>query len=106
MHRLGLLVLGHRGKLRKLEGLAGDTVLVQQLLALRLAVLLCHARQEPQLEGLHLNPGPQRLTYRLTLPSGWSRQFPQSAHLLGEECIAWQKVGMKLEPAESAASSR
>ena len=38
LHRLGLLVLGHRGKLRKLEADFEDEVLVQQLLCLRLAV--------------------------------------------------------------------
>ena len=37
MHRLSLLVLGHRGKLRKLEAALTDGNLATQLLALRLA---------------------------------------------------------------------
>ncbi len=91
LHRLGLLVLGHRGKLRKLEDPIDDPVFVQQLLALRLAVILCHARREPELQGLNLQKDPQMTTYRLTLPGGWDDQYPQSAHLLREECVAWQK---------------
>jgi exopolyphosphatase/guanosine-5'-triphosphate,3'-diphosphate pyrophosphatase len=41
LHRLSLLVLGHRGKLRKLEADFSDSVFVQQLMALRLAVIFC-----------------------------------------------------------------
>jgi len=96
LHRLGLLVLGHRGKLRKLEDPIDDPVFVQQLLALRLAVILCHARREPDLQGIHLQKDPQVPTYRLILPSGWEQQYPQSAHLLREECIAWQKAPWRL----------
>ena len=58
LHRLSLLVLGHRGKLRKLEADLSDVVLVQQLLALRLAIILCHARREPDMTGLM--PGAHR----------------------------------------------
>jgi exopolyphosphatase/guanosine-5'-triphosphate,3'-diphosphate pyrophosphatase len=96
LHRLGLLVLGHRGKLRKLEDPIDDPVFAQQLLALRLAVILCHARREPDLQGIHLQKDPQVPTYRLILPSGWEQQYPQSAHLLREECIAWQKAPWRL----------
>jgi exopolyphosphatase/guanosine-5'-triphosphate,3'-diphosphate pyrophosphatase len=55
LHRLGLLVLGHRGKLRKLEADFGDALFVQQLLCLRLAVILCHAAR-PRAAG----PAPAR----------------------------------------------
>ncbi len=96
LHRLGLLVLGHRGKLRKLEDPIDDPVFVQQLLALRLAVILCHARREPGLQGIHLQKDPQVSTYRLILPPGWDNQYPQSAHLLREECVAWQKSPWRL----------
>ncbi len=91
LHRLGLLVLGHRGKLRKLENPIDDPVFVQQLLALRLAVILCHARRTPELQGMRLQKEPQLPTYRLVLPPDWESQYPQSAHLLREECVAWQK---------------
>lgn len=90
LHRLGMLVLGHRGKLRKLEGQLGDERFVQQLLCLRLAVILCHARRDPELDGLVL--AGKGAGFRLTVPPDWARHFPQSAHLLREEGIAWQKT--------------
>ncbi len=90
LHRLGLLVLGHHGKLRKLEVDFEDDVFVQQLLVLRLAVILCHARRDPQLEGLKLARQGNALT--LQLPAGWAQAWPQSAHLLREEVTAWQKT--------------
>ena len=54
LHRLGLLVLGHRGKLRKLEADFDDELFVHQLFCLRLAVILCHARRDPDLKGLQV----------------------------------------------------
>uniref|UniRef100_UPI002FC653EC exopolyphosphatase n=1 Tax=Polaromonas sp. TaxID=1869339 RepID=UPI002FC653EC len=97
LHRLGLLVLGHRGKLRKLDVDFEDQVFVQQLLALRLAVILCHARRDPDLKGLQLESGPAHShRFVLTCRSGWAQAFPQSAHLLREEVIAWQKTPWSL----------
>jgi exopolyphosphatase/guanosine-5'-triphosphate,3'-diphosphate pyrophosphatase len=90
LHRLGLLVLGHRGKLRKLDADFDDELFVHQLLALRLAVILCHARRDPQLQGLKLEPGHRRFT--LTLRADWTKAYPQSAHLLREEVLAWQRT--------------
>jgi exopolyphosphatase/guanosine-5'-triphosphate,3'-diphosphate pyrophosphatase len=89
LHRLGLLVLGHRGKLRKLGTNLHDPVLARQLLCLRLAVILCHARRVPELRGVQLRRVASG--FALTLASGWTADYPQSAHLLGEEAVAWQK---------------
>jgi len=97
MHRLSLLVLGHRGKLRKLEADFGDTLLMQQLMALRLAVLLCHARRDPELGGITLALDVLHRRFSLKLPSGWDQLYPQSAHLLNEECAAWQKTAWSLQ---------
>lgn len=93
LHRLSLLVLGHRGKLRKLEVNFEDRVFIQQLLCLRLAVILCHARRDPDLKGLQLECGaePGRI-FVLNCRAGWAQAFPQSAHLLQEEVLAWQKT--------------
>ena len=93
LHRLSLLVLGHRGKLRKLEADFEDRAFVQQLLCLRLAVILCHARRDPDLTGLQLqaDADPKRC-FTLTCRPGWVHAFPQSAHLLHEEALAWQKT--------------
>ena len=93
MHRLSLLVLGHRGKLRKLDVDFEDRSFVQQLLCLRVAVLLCHARREPDLQGLELKIGSEAdQLFTLNCRPGWSDAFPQSAHLLREEALAWQKT--------------
>jgi exopolyphosphatase/guanosine-5'-triphosphate,3'-diphosphate pyrophosphatase len=93
MHRLSLLVLGHRGKLRKLEAALEDDDLVTQLLTLRLAVILCHARRDPDLNGMsieRLDPSGRNLQLRCR--RGWSDAFPQSAYLLREEALAWQRT--------------
>ncbi len=93
LHRLSLLVLGHRGKLRKLEVNFEDRGFIQQLMCLRLAVILCHARRDPDLKGLQFDCGaePGRI-FVLTTRAGWAEAFPQSAHLLREEIVAWQKT--------------
>lgn len=90
LHRLGLLVLGHRGKLRKLEADLLDDRFAQQLACLRLAVILCHARRDPELQGLRLAASGSGLA--LTVPATWTTAYPQSAHLLREEVVAWQKT--------------
>lgn len=98
MHRLSLLVLGHRGKLRKLETALGEDDLVLQLLALRLAVILCHARRDPDLSGMSLQRAtPNSHILQLRCRSGWAEAFPQSAYLLREEVQAWQRTPWTLE---------
>ena len=93
LHRLSLLVLGHRGKLRKLEVDFEDASFVRQLMCLRLAVILCHARRDPDLKGLTLTlDGGQGRMFSLNLRLGWAQAFPQSNHLLNEEMLAWQKT--------------
>ena len=86
MHRLSLLVLGHRGKLRKLDADFEDRHFVMQLLCLRLAV-----------EGMVLewDAAPGREFY-LTCRHGWAEKFPQSAHLLQEEALIWKKTPWSL----------
>jgi exopolyphosphatase/guanosine-5'-triphosphate,3'-diphosphate pyrophosphatase len=98
MHRLSLLVLGHRGKLRKLEAALNDDDLMGQLLSLRLAVILCHARRDPDLSGMALvKAGSASGQIRLSCRSDWAEAFPQSAYLLREEVSAWEKTPWKLE---------
>lgn len=92
LHRLSQLVLGHRGKLRKLEIEMEDASLVQQLMALRLSVILCHARRDPDLSGLDIACDALRRSTRLKISSEWAELWPQSAHLLREEKTAWQKT--------------
>jgi exopolyphosphatase/guanosine-5'-triphosphate,3'-diphosphate pyrophosphatase len=79
--------------LRKLESVLSQDDLVLQLICLRLAVILCHARRDPDLKGMALTTGPQG-THRLHLAcrTSWAVAYPQSAHLLREEELAWQKA--------------
>jgi len=98
MHRLSLLVLGHRGKLRKVETALEETNLVPQLLALRLAVILSHARRDPDLTGITLaRTDAQGRSMQLQCRAGWAEAYPQSAHLLREEVQAWQKTPWTLD---------
>jgi len=97
LHKLSQLVLGHRGKLRKLDMDFEDSLFVQQLLALRLAVALCHARRDPDLNRLELSQEVQGAPiFILECQAGWAQAFPQSAHLLREEVLAWQKTPWSL----------
>ena len=34
---------------------------------------------------------------RMKLSAKWAEQWPQSAHLLREECVAWFKTGWTLK---------
>lgn len=96
LHRLGLLVLGHRGKLKKLDSTLEDPQFVLQLLALRLAVILCHARRDPDISDVQVELDSKRRTVRLVLGDAWAQLWPQSAHLLKEEALSWQKTDWKL----------
>ena len=113
---LGHLVLGQRGGLRKLDSLLDLTPpparddganttgrAAVQLLCLRLAVILCHARipvdaSVARLQLQSLKEGGKRQTasgaapLRLELDPGWETAHPRTIHLLREETLAWLKV--------------
>ncbi|MBS3995820.1 MAG: exopolyphosphatase [Hydrogenophaga sp.] len=93
LHRMSQLVLGQRGKLRKLEQSLEDELFAKQLMCLRLAVLLCHARQMPEHESVKLSF--KAGAFKLSTNPGWAKRYPQSAWLLGEEVLAWQKTAWK-----------
>jgi len=90
LQRLGLLVLGQRGKLRKLAGPVQEPGFALQLMCLRTALALCHARRDPDVAGLTLSLQGQRCIVR-TRP-GWAQAYPQSAYLLREESQAWART--------------
>jgi exopolyphosphatase/guanosine-5'-triphosphate,3'-diphosphate pyrophosphatase len=91
LHRLSLLVLGHRGKLRKIEADLSNDELRTQLLALRLAVILCHARRDPDMSGVRI-AALHHGKLQLHCATQWAQEYPQSAYLLREEALAWQKT--------------
>ncbi len=91
------LALGQRGGLRKVESLLQNEDHIWQLLALRLAVVLCHARHEiddtlPVLGALPTGEA------RLQLRAGWCEAHPRTLHLLHQEAAAWTKLdGVRLQ---------
>jgi exopolyphosphatase/guanosine-5'-triphosphate,3'-diphosphate pyrophosphatase len=97
LHRLSLLVLGHKGKLRKLEIDFEDAFFIYQLLSLRLAVILCHARRDPDTVSMRLTLSSQiPRCFELRTEPLWSQRFPQSQHLLQQEVLSWQKTSWEL----------
>lgn len=86
------LALGQRGNLRKVSTLLEDSERAAALLALRLAVILHHARRDVECD---------RWTLRfaraidLGLERAWLDQHPLSRHLLEEEAEQWQRVGVR-----------
>jgi exopolyphosphatase / guanosine-5'-triphosphate,3'-diphosphate pyrophosphatase len=94
LHRLSMLVFGHRGKLKKLGDTMDDVDFVHQILALRLAVIVCHARRAPDTQDLLVSK--TRDGYELQVSTRWQATYPQSIHLLQEEVLAWQKTGTTL----------
>jgi exopolyphosphatase/guanosine-5'-triphosphate,3'-diphosphate pyrophosphatase len=94
LHRMSQLVLGQRGKLRKLGSELEEELFAKQLICLRLAVILCHARKNPEIAALRLVYKNRQ--FKLATVPGWSKQYPQSAWLLNEEVSAWQKTDWRL----------
>jgi len=92
LHRLGLLVLGQRGKLKKLEAELEENEFAKLLMALRLSVILCHARKDPDHQMLHLACDEHKQRVTLTAPESWVNDYPQSTHLLKLEMGSWQKA--------------
>ena len=98
LHRLSQLILGHRGKLKKLELELKNTEFAVQLMSLRIAAILCHARRDPDLKGVSFKLAEDSKTgFVIQCKKTWVQQWPQSAHLLREECIAWQKTPWQLD---------
>ncbi|MDR0214966.1 MAG: Ppx/GppA family phosphatase [Comamonas sp.] len=92
--RVTQLVLGHQGKLRKLEDAIEEPGLALPLMALRIAVQLCHTRRDPDIAGLQLKRAGTEC--KLSTPQGWMLAYPQSARLLEEEAMAWSKTPWSL----------
>jgi exopolyphosphatase/guanosine-5'-triphosphate,3'-diphosphate pyrophosphatase len=92
LHRLGLLILGQRGKLKKLDISFQDAAFSKQLLAMRLAIILCHARKDPEHKELTLKSNDALRSMQLAASRNWAQRFPQSSHLLSLESAAWQKT--------------
>ena len=91
LRRIGELVLGQRGGLRKLEARLGDETFAWQVLALRLAVIFCHARIDADADAITLRrDGGAAL---LQCPEGWVDAHPRTSFLLRDEAETWTRNG-------------
>jgi exopolyphosphatase/guanosine-5'-triphosphate,3'-diphosphate pyrophosphatase len=86
------LVLGQRGNLRKVSALLEEPERAAAVLALRLAVILHHARRDVVCERWTLRFAR---SIELGLEGTWLDQHPLTRHLLEEEAEQWQKVGVR-----------
>jgi len=87
------LALGQRGNLKKVSALLEEPQRAASLLALRLAVILHHARGDAAFDRCTLK---FNRSIELGLPRAWLDQRPLSRHLLEEETEQWQRVGLRL----------
>lgn len=94
LHCLSQLILGQRGKIKRLEMDLYNRLFVMQLICLRLSVIFCHARKKPNMRGIQLTL--EHNTILLKLPHYWPTNYPQSFYLLEEEKLAWQKTNWLL----------
>ena len=90
-HRLAVLVLGQRGKLRRVSTEIGNEHFRSILLCLRLACIFCHARRDPDMEGVRLQASD--FEFSLRLPVAWRKAHPQSLWLIETEVQNWQRYG-------------
>ncbi|NBD20611.1 exopolyphosphatase [Aquabacterium fontiphilum] len=87
LRQLAVLVLGQRGELTKLVEHLGDDALMSQVLCLRLAIILHHARIALPARATALQR--QRGRVVLSLSRRWAQEHPRTLHLLDEECRRW-----------------
>jgi exopolyphosphatase/guanosine-5'-triphosphate,3'-diphosphate pyrophosphatase len=90
--RVGELVLGQRGGLRKLEASLRVEGFAMQVLCLRLAVIECHARGDVDMHALRLELRDGIVS--LAWDDGWGVAHPRTLHLLRQETDAWARTGV------------
>jgi exopolyphosphatase/guanosine-5'-triphosphate,3'-diphosphate pyrophosphatase len=92
--RLALLVLCHRGKLNKVDGLNREDVVWRQVLALRLGAILHRSRLESDVPELHASETINGFT--LQLPAQWLDANPMTMAALRDETVIWEEAGFRL----------
>jgi len=96
LRRIGQLVLGQRGGLRKVEGALQSAGFALHLLCLRVAVIACHARDDPEPDAITLRIVDGNPVVRLR--AGWADAHPRALHLLRSEIDVCSKSGLALQP--------
>jgi exopolyphosphatase/guanosine-5'-triphosphate,3'-diphosphate pyrophosphatase len=91
LRRVGELVLGQRGGLRKLENSLTREDFAWQVLCLRLGVIKCHARGDVSDTAMRLKRDGSNA--ELSFQPGWADVHPRTRHLLDEEVAMWERNG-------------
>ena len=91
LRRIGELVLGQRGGLRKVETSLATLDFAWQALCLRLAIIKCHARGEVTATAMRLQRNGNDAA--LSFVPGWVESHPRTLFLLHEEVEDWQRGG-------------
>ncbi len=89
--RVATLVLAQRGNLRKVHQALEDRESATSILALRLAVVLAHARRAVELPEWSVKFGK---AIELGLASDWLTRHPLTQYLLEEEAAHWERIGL------------
>jgi len=89
---LAAMVLGQRGGLRKIETALTQRAFTHQVLALRLAVIKCHARRSVDSNALRLERNARGVHLRFT--PEWAGAHPRTVYLLQQEALAWARSGV------------
>jgi exopolyphosphatase / guanosine-5'-triphosphate,3'-diphosphate pyrophosphatase len=101
LRRIGNLVLGQRGGLRKMEATLQDSAFALHLLCLRLAVIACHARDDAGAAAIALDVDAGTPT--IDLAAAWADANPRAVHLLRDEAETWARTGLALAPSLNVA---
>lgn len=88
---MATLVLSQRGNLKKIEGLLDKGISTAAVLALRLAVIFAHARENVELPLMSLRLQDNGLLAKFD--AAWLNAHPLTEALLAEEVLAWAKIG-------------
>lgn len=98
--RLARIVLGHRGKLERVQPLARDSAEWLLIFCLRTSVVLHRARDNQALP--NIVAGANAKGYQLNVPPGWLEDMPLTAAALEEETRQWGGLGVNLKVRDRA----
>lgn len=91
--QIAQLILAQRGNLKKVAPALETPAQRAQILALRLAVILCHARRDVALPRWSLQANGNGV--ELALAADWLGRHPLTEYLLQEETGQWEKMGLR-----------